>query len=106
MIGSAITLERDLSGPVYQYSLRHHLLPHLQTALGLAESHFSPIQNLDVSVDTDPETDEEKLVIDITLAMEIDDVLGRKQAYTRDWINAAPLSAHREDLPSLRYCVS
>ncbi len=93
MSGSLAVVDRVYSEPVQWYCDKHRLLPYLRTAVRLAEIHFAPARDLGVSVDIDPETEEEKLVIDVSVATDIDDVLRRKRAYTRDWISSAPLEA-------------
>lgn len=58
--------------------------------MGLAESAFHPVLDLNVELETDPETDEKGLVVEVRVSMAIQEVLRRKRAYTRQWIDAAP----------------
>lgn len=82
--------ERVLPEPVIGYCSKHQLLSQLNTAIRLAELHFDPVNDLRVGVEADPDADDDFLVIDVSLAMDADEVLRRKYAYTRDWVNSTP----------------
>jgi hypothetical protein len=88
-------LDRTLSPAVAAFCAREGLLEHLRRAMALADSCFGP-SALAVEVETDPETDEEALVITAVLPMPADEVLGRKREYTRRWVESAPPAAREK----------
>ena len=90
MSPSVVNSTRVLPEPVVLYCAKHQILSQLKTAVDLAETHFHPVNHLSVGVETDPDVEEDFLVIDVSVAMDADEVLRRKQAYTRAWLNAAP----------------
>jgi hypothetical protein len=79
-----------LTEPVLRYCAKHQLLPHVETAIRLAETHFHPVHELCVGVEEDPEIEDDYLVIDVSVAMGSDEVLRRYDAYTLAWIDSAP----------------
>jgi hypothetical protein len=79
-----------LPAPVLTYCDQNRLLEPLQTALRLVERAFGPTAQPRVSLEPDPETDEEYLVIDVATNLPVDEAVGRKQEYTRLWVQAVP----------------
>lgn len=79
-----------LTAPVVTYCDQNHLLEPLQTALRIVECAFGPAAQSRVSLEPDPETDEEYLVIDVATNLPVDEAVGRKQEYTRLWVQAVP----------------
>lgn len=91
---SSITTTHAIPDEVVRYCQSRGLLPHLETALRLADECFQPIHRLAVSVEPDPEVqDEEKVVIDIWLTMSVDEAVGHQSAYNRRWVDLAPPEA-------------
>jgi RNA processing factor Prp31 len=43
-----------------------------------------------VTLETDPETDDESVIIDIAAPMEVDKAVERMREYTRQWVHLAP----------------
>lgn len=84
---------RVLPATVVAFCAQDNLLPHLETALRLADLHFQQPQDVHVTVDTDPETDEQTILIDLTIKMPPDEAVERKRAYTRQWVQAVPVDA-------------
>ena len=80
---------------VSQYCAAHQLTPYLETALRLAEEAFAPVKRLKTTLETDPETGEEYLVIEVVMADRGDRVLDQKKRYTRAWVQAAPHDIRR-----------
>ncbi|HEY8751335.1 MAG TPA: hypothetical protein VIM11_25355 [Tepidisphaeraceae bacterium] len=88
---SAIITTHVLSEEVISYCEAHNLLNHLETALRLADECFKPIENLEVSVEPDPEVEGvETVVIDIWIRASVEVGLAQKSAYTKRWITSVP----------------
>jgi hypothetical protein len=75
---------------VLAYCQRHGLTDHLMLALRLAEETFDPVRAVGVVVETDPETDEEAVIIDVSCALGSDEAVAQKREYTRRWVESAP----------------
>jgi hypothetical protein len=43
-----------------------------------------------VALETDPETDEQSVAIDIAAPMEVNEAVERMREYTRQWVQSAP----------------
>lgn len=79
-----------LPADVAEFATRRELLGHLHTAARLAESAFAPVRALDFVLEGDPESDEEWIAIDVPVAEDVDDVLLRNAAFTRQWVASVP----------------
>ncbi len=75
---------------VAEFVARHELLGHLRTATCLAESAFAPVRAIEFVLERDPESDEEWIAVDVTVADDVDDVLVQNADYTRQWVAVAP----------------
>jgi len=81
---------------VSEFCVQHGIMSHLETAIRLAKLHFAPYRELRVGVESDPEVDDAAVVIDVTLEMEVNEVLQRKQDYTRDLVASTPPNAREK----------
>jgi hypothetical protein len=81
-----------LSEEVVEFCEARHLLGHLETALRIAEQTLQPIDRLSVTIESDPESDEETVVVDVWIRATVDEGLSRKAAFTRQWIDSVPAS--------------
>jgi hypothetical protein len=68
----------------------HDLSAALASAVNLIRSVCGPAQSLTADVDLDPDTDERRVILDVTLDAPYDDVLERYYAFTRKWVDAVP----------------
>ena len=75
---------------VARYCAANQLTPYLEAALRLAEEAFSPVQRIQVALETDPETDEPYLFITVAIDNRGGRVLEQKKRFTRAWVQAAP----------------
>jgi hypothetical protein len=66
------------------------ILGYLRLALQLATQTFQLHSDPLVTIETDPETDEEAVVIDVSSPMTCDEAVGRKLQYTRQWVQSVP----------------
>ena len=85
--GKFLTL---LSPEILQFCSRHEILPYLAVAIDLIEKSFPSIFNLKIYPEQDPETEDEWLLLDLTLQGEVDEVLDNYDAYTDRWICSVP----------------
>ena len=90
LLHTTVASRDALPESVLEFAAAHQVLPHLETALRLAAAHFRPRTKPVAEVETDPETDERRIVIDVTVDGDIGDVLRRNDSYTREWIANAP----------------
>lgn len=87
----ATTLADQLLPPdVAAFAERHDLLGHLRTATRLAESAFAPVRAISFVVERDPESDDEWIAVDVTVADDVEDVLAQNTDFTRHWVAAVP----------------
>ena len=91
----SVAAPRVLPEDVSRYCAAHQLTPYLETALRLAEEAFAPVQRLQITLEADPETGEEYLVIEVAMGDRGDRVLEQKKRYTRAWVQAAPPDIRR-----------
>jgi hypothetical protein len=77
---------------VLELCVRRGNLDHLQTAVRLASEHFKFIINVAFRVQIDPDSDEQRTIIDLTIDGEIDEVLASQRAFYRAWAQAVPPS--------------
>lgn len=72
---------------------RHGLLPLVVQAIRLARRAFAPVRDLTAEMDIDGDTDERRVVIDVTADLPVDEMLERYRRYTSQWLDAAPAAA-------------
>ena len=87
---SLTTSERPIPHSVTAYCEIHNLLAYLKVAISLAEATFDPVYNLRIGVEADPETDEEAVIIDVSVTLGVDEAVSRKGEYTRRWVESVP----------------
>jgi hypothetical protein len=80
------TINVAVSEPVQAFCTKYHLSVPLESALRLVEATFSPVRQARVDVETDPETDDQTLVIEVAVAMGVEEAIARKREYTRRWL--------------------
>ena len=79
-----------VSPEVRAFCEKQDLLSHLRVALRLAIRLFDVRGEPKVTLETDPETDEESVVIDIVAPMEVEAAVETMREYTRQWVQSAP----------------
>jgi hypothetical protein len=65
-------------------------LEYLRLALRLAAQTFQLHSDPLVTLEADPETDEEAVIIDVWSPMSCDEAVARKLQYTRQWVQSIP----------------
>jgi hypothetical protein len=73
----------------------HGLWPSMRTAVDAVHRAFHPVVDVRAEVDVDPDTDERRVVLDVTVDAPVDELLRQYEKYTRSWVAAA--SAEKRD---------
>jgi len=79
--------------PVVPFCERHGILSHAQTAVDLVKQFFPPPAALAVRLETDPDTDEESLVIHVTIQDEVDHFVDMFDRCKSQWVQSIPSQA-------------
>jgi len=87
-----ITSATELSLPpdVCRFCKDHGILDYLWLALRRAAQKFESTRDPRVTLETDPETDEEAVIIDLSPPMGCHDAVERELQFTRQWVQAVP----------------
>jgi hypothetical protein len=64
-------------------------------SLRLARESFDPVRRLHAELETDPDTDEERIIVEVGVEMPVDEVLERNALYTSQWVARAPLEVRQ-----------
>lgn len=88
----AISNAPDLSfsADVRAFCEDHGIIEHLRLALRLATETFELDGDPRLTVETDPETDEESVAIDVLSHMSCDEALDRERQFTLQWVQSVP----------------
>jgi len=83
-------IEEQIPPEVLAFCSSEQLLPYLLRAIQLAEECFSPISDLELELDADHESGEQRAIINVAVAMPVDQVLARYSKFTRQWVSDVP----------------
>ena len=75
---------------VQEVCAERRLGSYLPIAMRLARQAFGRVHEMRAGVDVDPDTDERRVVLDVTVDAPLDELLRRYASYTREWVAAAP----------------
>jgi len=75
---------------VVQFCMREDLANYLQLAGRLISECFPHHRGLEIRLEVDPETGEESVVMDLSVAGDIDKVLQQSDCYTSRWVESVP----------------
>jgi hypothetical protein len=76
-------------------------LAHLQTAIRLAFEHFKSVRNVEFRIQFDPDGDEQRVIVDLTLDGETEEAIASQHAFYRAWAQTVPPS--QQDTVRLLY---
>jgi hypothetical protein len=82
-----------LSDEVLSFCSRWQIFNHFQRALRLAQQSFLDITNIEVQVESDPESEDEWLMIVVQVHSEIGKVLDMYDTYTKGLVRVVPWPA-------------
>jgi hypothetical protein len=75
---------------VEQFCTSHGILPDLLLAIRLADETFPPIRDWQFTVEADPETGDEAVVIDIHVPTSLETASAADWTFSRKWAAARP----------------
>lgn len=75
---------------IIEFCSRERITSYLPTAINSIERNFPSISELKIEVEQDPETDEEWLVLNVTIRGEVDEVLSQYDKYIDYWVSTVP----------------
>jgi hypothetical protein len=84
----ASAAKADISPAACKFSEEHDLAGDLQNAIGFAEECFSSLNRLTVSVETDPECDDECLLIRCYCSGNWKDIVASQKRYIALWVKS------------------
>ncbi len=90
-------LKSQLAQNIIDLSIKKGLRQYLQTAFDIIYQSFPLIRELRLLQEQDPETDEEWLLIDITVDGEMEEILDSYDDYVTKWVSSVPSSV-RENI--------
>jgi hypothetical protein len=82
--------ELALPPDVRKFCEARGVLDYLNLALRLAAQTFELDGDPRMTVETDPETDEESVVIDVSSPVGCDEALEQEHQFTRQWVASVP----------------
>jgi hypothetical protein len=80
----------SLSSDIVRFCLQMGILHYLYIAIDLLQKCFPTIKKLQPQIEKDPETEEEWLILDISLEGEVDTILDDYNSYTDKWVSSVP----------------
>lgn len=75
---------------IIEFCSRERITSYLPTAVNSVERNFPTISELKIEVEQDPETEEEWLVLNVTIRGEVDEVLNNYDKYINYWVSSVP----------------
>jgi hypothetical protein len=87
---SAVVLDDSVPRHVREFCSKNELTSHLPVVLHLARESFKPVDHLQVEPETDPDTDEKRVLIEVTIDATPEQAVEMKKTYTRNWVASAP----------------
>jgi len=85
-------IDGTIPNDVLNLCVRHCNLAHLQTGIRLAFEHFKSIRSIEIRVQLDPDSEEQRVIVDLTLNGEIEEALASQRAFFRAWAQTVPPS--------------
>jgi hypothetical protein len=77
---------------VLDFCAQQGSIAYLQQAVSLALEHFKTVRKVETRLQQDPDVDVQRVIIDLTVEGEIDEVLASKEAFDEAWGDVAPTS--------------
>lgn len=83
----------QIPASVTRFTGLHGIAAWVLAAADLTIRIFPGVQSLAARLQSDPDTDEERVVIDVTVDSDMAGALAAKKAYTREWVQLCPPEA-------------
>lgn len=84
-----VRLEK-ISRDVHAFCAEHGIEEFLRQAIAVARHSFRPIRKIETRLQADPDADETRVVVDVTVESDIPSALAMKRTYTQQWVKLAP----------------
>jgi hypothetical protein len=80
----------QITPEIIEFCSRERVTSYLPTAVNSVERNFPTISELKIEVEQDPETEDEWLVLNVTIRGEVDEVLNNYDKYINYWVSSVP----------------
>jgi len=80
----------QITPEIIEFCSRQRITSYLPTAVNSVERNFPTISELKIEVEQDPETEEEWLVLNVTIRGEVGEVLNNYDKYINYWVSTVP----------------
>jgi hypothetical protein len=80
----------QITPEIIEFCSRERITSYLPTAVNSAEKNFPTMSELKIETEQDPETEEEWLVLNVTIRGEVDEVLNNYDKYINYWVSTVP----------------
>jgi len=80
----------QITPEIAEFCSRERITSYLPTAVNSIEMNFPTISELKIEVERDPETEEEWLVLNVTIRGEVEEVLNNYDKYINYWVSTVP----------------
>lgn len=80
----------QITPEIIEFCSRERITSYLPTAVNSVERNFPTISELKIEVEQDPETEEEWLVLNVTIRGEVGEVLNNYDKYINYWVSSVP----------------
>jgi hypothetical protein len=83
-------IDTTLPSDVLDHCARRGNVAHLQTAIRLAVEHFKTIRKVEFWIQLDPDSDDQRVIVDLSIDGENKEVLASQHAFYRAWAKSVP----------------
>lgn len=83
--------DADLPSVVVHHCQTRGLLPQLHAAISLAKKIYKPASTISGRIQIDPDTDEQRIILDVPVDGDLDDVLAREDEFGKQWARTSPV---------------
>lgn len=80
----------QITPEIIEFCSRERITSYLPTAVNSVEKNFPTMSELKIEAEQDPETEEEWLVLNVTVRGEVDEVLNNYDKYINYWVSTIP----------------
>jgi hypothetical protein len=75
----------ELPSVVVRHCQQWGILPQLHSAILLAQQIYKPVAAISARIQTDPDSDEQRIIVDVPVDGEVDSVLAREDEFGKQW---------------------
>lgn len=100
-IFNTIPQDLNIDEETIKFCLEENISNEISNSIGLIDKHFDDIHNWDIELNSDPETNEKWLVLEIDVNGDISDILSSYDNYILEFISTIP--THNREKIRLAY---